>query len=816
MPDEMIELLDEEPSDVEETEDGGALIKLEDEADTQEQGEHFANIVTEVPPAKLSAATSNLLDLIEKDKAAREKRDELYAEGLKRTGLANDAPGGAEFAGANKVVHPLLVEACVDFSARVMKEIMPPGGPAKAKIWGDRDKAKMEKAQRKTDFLNRQMTEEMPEFRGELEQLTTQEPLGGSQYLKLRWSRQHQRPVAEFVPIDNMLIPFSATNFYTADRKTHMVYLTQEAYERRVKSGEYADTLLTSAGDPEFTKAQTANDKIEGRKETGYNEDGLRLLYEVAVNLDIEQEDEFRPYIITIDNSSMKAVALYRNWDKDDANFRELDWVAEFPFVPWRGAYAIGLTHLIGQLSGAATGTLRALLDSGHINNMPTAVKLKGGPTSQTLNLQPTQIADIEGNAMTDDIRKIIMPMPFNPPSPVLFQLLGFLVDAGRGVVQTSFEKLSDASPNQPVGTTMALIEQGMVVFSSIHSRQHAAMARVLNILHRINSAYLTDEILQTRYAGATVKPSDFDGPVDIVPVTDPNIHSEVQRFAQVNAIQQRAVATPGMYDARKVEEMFLRSMKLDPQDVLTPKPGEDDVDPVSENVAMGMAQPVYVLPKQDHVSHIKVHLAFMSSKLLGSNPVIEKSAIVPMVAHLRAHLLNYYLVEAHNAVQKGAEAGMIAEDDAESEALAILQVQQIIEQEFGDLAQLLPAMDQKAMQYMPKPPAPPDAMSVAKVNAEVQTQAIQQREQADQRRVQARLQEVQMQLADKQQARQASMTEEQLRQRAEDERTLAEIQGRLTANSADNETAVFITNTKLAAGEGSSLSTGTGINPNP
>lgn len=813
---ETVEIEDLE-SDVEDTEDGGAIIKLRDEEDTALQGEHFANIVEEVNQQELRSCVSNLLDLIEKDKEARSERDKLYQVGLQRTGLANEAPGGAQFDGANKVVHPLLVEACVDFSARVMKEIMPPSGPAKAKIFGDRDKAKLEKAQRKTEFMNRQLTEEMPEFRGELEQLTTQEPLGGSQYLKLRWSKQHGRPVAEFVPIDNMLIPFAATNFYTADRKTHMLYLTQEAYEQRVAAGEYIDTLLTPAGEPEFTKAQVANDKIEGRKATGYNEDGLRLLYEVSLNLDIEEEDTFKPYILTIDDSSMKAVALYRNWDVGDENFRELDWVAEFPFVPWRGAYAIGLTHLIGHLSGAATGALRALLDSAHINNMPTAIKLKGGPASQTLNLQPTQIVDIEANPNTDDIRKVVMPLPFNQPSPVLFQLLGFLVDAGKGVVQTSFEKLSDASPNQPVGTTMALIEQGMVVFSSIHSRQHAAMARVLKILHRINSAYLTPEILKARYPGAKVQPSDFDGPIDVVPVTDPNIHSEAQRFAQINAVQQRSTLLPQLYDMRKVEEMFLRSMKMDPSDVLVPKPGEDDVDPVSENVAMAMAQPTYVLPKQDHVAHIKVHMAFMNSKLFGLNPVVEKDVLLPMTKHLQQHLLNYYLVETHNAVKKGTEEGLIIKDDAEAEATAVEQVQRIIERDFAALAEILPAMDQAAMKYMPQPPKPADPAAVAQINAEVQTQAIQQREQSDARRAQTQQAIEAQKLQDKEQQRQADLTEVQIREQGEDRRTAEEIAARKAINAADNLTAIQITDTKIAAGDAvGNLSTGTGIGFNP
>ena len=266
-------------------------------------------------------------------------------------------------------------------------------------------------------------------------------------------------------------------------------------YERRVTSGMYIDVDLGYPNEPEYSKATTANDKIEGKQESSYNEDGLRTIFEIYTFMDFD--DGLEPYILTVDKTTNKALSLYRNWEADDQMKNELDWIVEFPFVPWRGAYPIGLTQMIGGLSGAATGALRALMDSAHIQNIPTMLKLKGGPSGQTISLQPTEIAEIEGGAMVDDIRKIAMPLPFGGPSPTLFQLLGFLVDAGQSVVQTSFEKLSDTNPNMPVGTTMALIEQGMVVFSSIHSRLHSSMERCFKILHRINSAYMVDEDLQ-------------------------------------------------------------------------------------------------------------------------------------------------------------------------------------------------------------------------------------------------------------------------------------------------------------------------------
>lgn len=810
---ETIGMPDNEDLTVEDTEDGGAILRLEDEEDLNANLEHFANIVDDVDQKDLQAIASDLVDKIEKDKEARAKRDKLYEEGLRRTGLGDDAPGGAQFSGANKAVHPMLVEACVDFSARVMKEMFPPNGPVKTKVLGTKEKDKLEKAERKAAYMNWQLTEQVPEFRGELEQLTTQVPLGGAQYLKVMWNPQYKRPGFEFIPIDDIYLPFAATNFYSAERRTHVQYLTKYEYQRRVKSGMYRDVDLISSPDmPEFSAASKANDKIEGREDNSYNEDGLRKIFEIYTFLDIEDEDQ-NPYIISIDDVTGRVLSLYRNWDEADTQYKELEWIVEFPFVPWRGAYPIGLTHMIGGLSGSATGALRALLDSAHIQNMPTLLKLKGGPDGQTLNLQPTEVAEIDGGSLVDDIRKLVMAVPFNGPSGVLFQLLGFLVDAGKGVVQTSFEKLSDQNPNAPVGTTLALIEQGMVVFSSIHSRMHNSMSRVFKILHRINSAYLTPEDLELQASGLGIQPSDFDGPMDIIPVSDPAIFSETQRFAQVQAVIQRATLLPQMYDQRKIEEMFLRSLKL-PDDILNPKPGEDDVDPVSENVAATLGRPVYALPKQDHMVHLKCHMAFLRSPLFGANPVIAKTFLFPMVNHLRDHLLNYYMVECHRGIELANKNGLM-DEEASQELQIVAQVQQMIEQELGSLGQMLPQLEQQAQQFAPKPQFPPDgSMQVAQLNAQLQEKLAGQRNQLEQAKLQVQQARIQQEGQMAMQRPQTDMQREMLRQEAQNQRTMAEIQARYEMNQQDNDTAMRIVSAEIQSGEKSALSTGTGINP--
>ena len=821
---ETVELEDVD-NDVEDTEDGGAKVRIADDKDEKESLEHFANIVDEVDQGMLEDAVTDLVDKIEKDKEARKKRDKLYEEGLRRTGLGDDAPGGAQFSGSTKVVHPMLVEACVDFSARVMKEIFPPNGPVRSKVIGERDKEKVDKAERKVEFMNWQTTEQMPEFRGELEQLSTQLPLGGAQYLKMLWNPQYRRPSSEFIAIDDIYLPFAATNFYSAERKTHVQYITKSEYARRVKAGMYLDAELGSPSLPEFSSATRANDKIEGREDSSYNEDGLRTVFEVYTHLDFGDGPE--PYILSIDKSTDKALSLYRNWEPEDTRRRELDWIVEFPFVPWRGAYPIGLTHMIGGLSGAATGSLRALLDSAHIQNIPTLLKLKGGPGGQTINVQPTEVVELEGGALIDDVRKLAMPLPFNGPSPTLFQLLGFLVDAGKGVIQTSFEKLSDNNAAQPVGTTMALIEQGMVVFSSIHSRLHNSMSRVFKILHRINSAYLTEDDIAEAGEDLKVTPADFDGPMDIVPVSDPAIFSETQRFAQVQAIVQRSAALPQMYDQRKVEQMFLRSLKLSDTDVLQAAPGSEDLDPVSENVAAAMGRPLYVLPKQDHMAHLMTHMPFLRSPLFGANPMVVKTYLYPMSTHLRDHVLNYYLAEAHEAVGKAQKAKLI-EDKSGPQVQVVLQVQQFIEQQLGQFAKELAQIDQEAQKYKPQPPMPPDnTMQIAQINAQVQGQALQQRTQADQARLGLDQQKAQQDAQQKAQAAQQKAESdarksqeafqlEALRQQSESQRTQESNQVRYQMNLDDNQTAMRLAAAEIASGDKVAVSNGTGINPNP
>ena len=365
----------EDEAELEELPDGSVRVTMENGKGPMEDKDFYQNLAEVIDPMELDSLAMRYLELLAKDKTSREERDKQYEEGLKRTGMGKDAPGGANFMGASKVVHPAMAEACVDFASRAIKEMFPPDGPVRTKILGKVDQDKTERAERKRDWMNWQLTEQIEEFRDEQEQLLTQLPLGGSQYMKLWYDEKKKRPCAEFLPIDKVLIPFSATNFYTAQRAAEIHDITAWEFKQRIASGLYRDiSLIRASLEPEESKAEKANNKIEGRK-WEENVDGERRVFHIYTWLEIDEDTESRgemaPYILMVDELESEVVGLYRNWEEGDETMTKLDWVVEFKFVPWRGAYAIGLPHLIGGLSAALTGALRALLDSAHINNAP-------------------------------------------------------------------------------------------------------------------------------------------------------------------------------------------------------------------------------------------------------------------------------------------------------------------------------------------------------------------------------------------------------------------------------------------------------------
>lgn len=731
--DESIYEFADEFNEVEEQPDGSAIVRMEDLKSPDEDPDFYENLAENIDDYELNGIALKYIDLIEKDKDAREERDKKYEEGIRRTGLGDDAPGGAQFMGASKVVHPVMAESCVDFAARAIKELFPPDGPVRTKIIGEVNEEKTSRAERKRDYMNWQLTEQIEEYRDEEEQMLTQLPLGGSQYLKMWYDDRKRRPCAEFVPIDNIYLPFAAVNFYTAMRVTEVQTITQEEYDLRVNQGLYADLgVYRVSEEPEESKSQKANNKIEGKTNESSNVDGLRTVYHIYTWLDLEDDNftkgERAPYILMIDEAENAVIGLYRNWEDGDDTFTKLDWLVEFKFIPWRGAYAIGLPHLIGGLSAALTGALRALLDSAHINNAPTMLKLKGGKISgQSQSIDVTQVTEIEGAPGVDDVRKIAMPVPFNPPNQVLFALLGWLDSAAKGVVTTAEEKIADVNSQAPVGTTQALIEQGSAVFSSIHARLHDSQKRVLKILCRLNRWYLDEQRKNEIVADLQITKEDFQTNSDVIPVSDPHIFAESQRYAQIQALAARAQANPDLYNRLAVEKRILKQIKLPEINEVLPDPQEvKDINPALENVAMTLGKPIGAYPKQDHVAHLLVHINYALDPLYGANPIMARTFIPAMMEHAKQHLTLWYLnqVDTYASLTSGHEMNILEMHPMMREAQKLLSaaVQHVHQDAQQQLApQVLPAlqkMQQMLQQLQQQNQMPTDPNIMAQVKA--------------------------------------------------------------------------------------------------
>ena len=768
----------------EEQPDGSAIVQVDDGPEFNP--DFYDNLCDSIDSGTLGFLASRYLDLLELDKQARELRDKQYEEGIRRTGMGNDAPGGATFMGASKVVHPAMAEGCVDFAARAIKELYPPDGPVKTKILGKMDDLKADKAERKRDFLNWQITEQIEEFRDEQEQLLTQLPLGGSQYLKLWFDEHKKRPVVEFLPIDRVILPFAATNFYTAQRAAEVHEITQYEFERRIRSGMYRDiNVMKATGTLDQNKVEQANNKVEG-KQFQENQDGIRKVYHVYCYLELEDDretdGETAPYILMIDELDNQVVGLYRNWEEKDETMTKLDWVVEFKFIPWRGAYAIGLPQLIGGLSAALTGALRALLDTAHINNSATMLKLKGAKISgQSQQVDVTQIVEIEGAPGVQDIRQIAMPMPFNPPSDVLFQLLGWLDTAAKSVVTTSEEKIADITSNTPVGTTQALIEQGAAVFSAIHARLHESQSRVLKVLCRLNRWHFDEMKKSDVVTDLEITREDFNKNTDVVPVSDPHIFSETQRMAQMQAVISRSDAHPDLYNASAVEARLLKQMKIpNINELLKDTPAPEQRTSADENAAMMIGQSAYAYLQQDHIAHMQDHLQFAQSPFLGQSPFADTNYLSNVIEHMKQHITLWYLNRSNGYVESAMHKPVDNYDDPQLTstidkvyttvgAHVMLDAQEV----FGQFQQGLQGLIQKAQQRAQQPaPLPPDAQVVKDTNmAETQRKAA-----ADQA---------------KQQFDQAKMQGEQQFEQAK-------LQADMQKHQMDNHTKIAIENAKI------------------
>lgn len=798
--------------DVVENEDGSASFVEMVQPEAMEQ-DFYVNLATVYDPVMLRNFGADLLDLIEKDKQARTKRDKQYKDALERTGAAGPAPGGADFEGASKVTHPAMLSVGIDFASRVVKELLPSEGAVKASIAEGAPPQENERGARIAAHMNRQLYYDIKEFRAEFEQCITQLPYGGSQYMKVWWDGSARRPRVEFVAIDDLYIPFSASTFITSQRTTHCQYLNRHEMGERISSRMYKPVEIDISSDrPELTQTARVNLKIEGYDESGYNEDGLRVVYETQLYHDFGEDEGVKPYIVAIDEYSKDVVAIYRNWSPDDPTSSKLEWIVDFPFIPWRGPYGIGFPQILGGLPAAITGALRALLDSAHAQNAPSAYILKqAAVTGQTKAPVPGEARQIESRIPLDDIRKGIMPVTYNGPSNVLLELLGVLNTELKGILSMSLDNLADSNTNVPVGTQYSRVEQGLIVFSAIHKRLHASFSRLLSIIYRLNAQYLDDSDIMREYGMPLVTPQDYQGPPVIIPVSDPNIFSEAQRMTQIQGAMGLAAQFPQVYDVRALNMRMLKLMKVDNPEELVPPPPQppppQDVNPVIENAQMMVGGPPPIaIEQQDHESHLVVHIDLLRNKYLGqTNPVIASTLIPAMLGHIKQHLAYWYIQMAQGAIAMASPVGQdingilknpaFSKESAELAAAASPLVMDTANKLFGgmsgerygaDLPQIIQeafALLKELQEQMPKDPV-----------TEVEHRALdiqQEKEKTD-----AQIKVLKVEKDQERTAGQMDMQEENADIKRE------EIRAGILKNEQDNETALQVASMRKAEGD--------------
>lgn len=840
---------DSDEFEVEDTEEGGAFVDMgEDEEDLEESG-FYDNLAFELPESLLDEIALDLSEKIEYDMRSREMHDKMYAEGIKRTGLGGEAPGGADFLGASKAVHPMITKACIEFQGRMIKEIFPATGPVKVQIPGRVTPKRWKKASRKKKFYNWQLRTQMPEFRPELEQVGIQSSLSGAGYLRFTWNHKLRRPTTMSVTSDKIILPFACNSYYTAERITYIDDITEFEYKERVRQGIYVDVDMASPSmAPRKTQVEEAQDKIEGKEDMAYNQDGVRRVFECntysekieeALGKGAMGDEGSLPYLIGIDESSKKVVSVVRNWEEEDDKLERMHWVVEWPFIPWAGAVRIGFAQMIGSLSGAATGALRALLDSAHVNNIPTAAVLKGAQVGgQSKQLRATETVMIDGGVGADDIRKLAMPVTYNPPSTVLYQLLSFLTDQGSDMVRTAFETMQDQNPNMPVGTTNALIEQTLLVVSTIIGRMHYSMEQSLKVLERINRMYLTDEDILDDAGELLARRSDFQGPLDVIPASDPGTPTEAHRTAKIQTIAQRSEKFPMVYQIRNVEKMILKKMlNLSDEEVdelLVPQPEPEEMNAANENAAASLGRPISAFPEQDHLAHLQTHLDYMQAPVFGMLPIIAPQLIPAMLRHLAEHISLWYVSRVHERMKIAGEDIDITDymkikDPSvrrELDRTIAVVSQDIIDDDVKALDKF-PAIIQKAMQVMQQyQPQIQDPMAQAmQQKNEIQQQKNMMDDAARREQMQQKQKELGIRVVEGGEKRQEIMVREQLKQRAEDQRLAVQEQNenmraaegnasRERINEQDNLTALHIAEAEVESGEKIAVEKGSGINP--
>ena len=647
------------------TEDGGVEVDFDPSDQRGENEDFFANLAEEMPERELQRISGELLSEYDANNESRSEWAETYTKGLELLGFTYDERT-QPFRGASGVTHPLLAEAATQFQAQAFNELLPPQGPVKTSIMGKESRQKQEQARRVKTFMNYYITNVMEEYTPDMDQMLFVLPLAGSTFKKTYYDEAMGRIVSRFVPAENLVVPYNTSDLDTCPNITQVVTTSLNDMRKMQVSGFYRDIEVVPA-QKEMSEISEMTDKIGGFEPS--NIDYNCTLLECHVDLDLDGYEDVDedgeptgikiPYVVTLSLDNGQVLSIRRNYREDDEKKKKIAYFTHYKFLPGFGFYGLGLIHTIGGLSRTATSALRQLIDAGTLSNLPAGFKARGLRITDTDDpLQPGEFRDVD--APGGAIRDSIMPLPFKGPDQTLFNLLGFVVQAGQRYATITDLKVGDGNQQAPVGTTIAMLEQGTRVMSAVHKRLHYAMRQEFKILARLMSETLPQEYPYTIAGGdETIMATDFDDRVDVIPVSNPNVFSQAQRIVLAQTKMQLAAQAPDMHNMHEVfRDMYEALGVTDIDRIMKVVPTDEPVplDPAQENINVLDMLPLKAFEGQDHQAHIMAHMIF------GSTPMI--AAMPPMAMALQKHILEHVRIAAQEQaavqyLQGRQQAGM-------------------------------------------------------------------------------------------------------------------------------------------------------------
>jgi hypothetical protein len=658
-------------------EDGGAIVEM-GEKDAEEV-DFYANLAEVIEPDVLARIGIEVSSLFEADKGSRSDWEQMYAKGLDLLGFRMEERT-KPFRGASGATHPMLTEAIIQFQAQAFKELMPAGGPVRSQIMGKETVEKFQQAGRVQDFMNYQITTVMEEYTPEFDQQLFYTGYGGSTFKKVYYDYQLERMVSKLCLADDVYIPYNGSSVVSqCPRLTHRIAMDANEYKKRALAGEYLDISLDTYSTPaDASQIQESVDKITGIQPT--DDIGEVFLLEQLVDLDLqgfEDKDEDnnltgikRPYVVTLAEDTLKVVGIRRNWKEDDKKCNRRNYFVHYVLVEGPGAYGLGFVHLIGGLSKAATSALRQLTDAGTLSNLPAGFKAKGARIADDSDpIQPGEWRDIDAGGA--ELSSSLMPLPYKEPSQVLFALMGFLIDSGKRLSSTADMQVGDGNQYAQVGTTLALLERGSMVMSSIHKRLHYAQTLEFRLLFEGFGQYMPDEYpYDVPGASRKIKKRDFDSMVSVQPVADPNIFSSAQRIQLAQMQLQLAQSAPNMHNMYEAYYRMYAALNVrDIDGVLLPQNTNTPRDPASENSDVLNGMKLKAFAGQQHDAHIASHLMMGLSPILQANPLAATELQKHILEHVRlraeedveADLFKAYGTDPDRMVSAIQKEGMVA-----------------------------------------------------------------------------------------------------------------------------------------------------------